>query len=145
MIVSAACRISPRRLTFPERFFLAAIDVPPVPLLASRPALLAMGTRSLSEFVSPALRLTISISFTIVSAHLVSIPCFVASRTDFTECSFSRLTAHHERRFLMRFKEIRREMLALAPAFLLIAAVSLGQPPQDSQIHVEITGLRNEK
>lgn len=45
----------------------------------------------------------------------------------------------------MRFKETRRAISALAAAFLLIATVSLGQPPQDNQIHVEVTGLRNDK
>ena len=45
----------------------------------------------------------------------------------------------------MRFNQTRREISALAGAFLSIAAVSLGQPPQHSQIHVEITGLRNDK
>jgi uncharacterized protein (DUF2141 family) len=44
----------------------------------------------------------------------------------------------------LRFKEIRGEMLTLAVAFPVIATVSLGKPPQDSQIHVEIVGLRND-
>ena len=45
----------------------------------------------------------------------------------------------------MRFKETRRELLALAGAVLLISSATRAQTPQANQIHVEIAGLRNDK
>jgi uncharacterized protein (DUF2141 family) len=47
----------------------------------------------------------------------------------------------------LRFKETRREVLALAGALLLVSSLALAQAqvPQDNQIHVEIDGLRNDK
>jgi len=44
----------------------------------------------------------------------------------------------------VRFKETRREILALA-GFILISSAAVAQAPQQNQIHVEITGLRNDK
>ena len=47
----------------------------------------------------------------------------------------------------MRVRERRREIFALAGAFLLLSSSALAQaqPPQENQIHVEIVGLRNDK
>jgi len=45
----------------------------------------------------------------------------------------------------LRFKEMQHEILALAGAALLVTSAALAQAPPESQIHVEITGLRNDK
>ena len=45
----------------------------------------------------------------------------------------------------MRFKETRREILAVSGTVLLISSAALAQAPQENQIHVEIAGLRNDK
>jgi uncharacterized protein (DUF2141 family) len=45
----------------------------------------------------------------------------------------------------LRFKETRREILALTGAVLLISSAALAQAPQKNQIHVEIAGLRDDK
>ena len=56
-----------------------------------------------------------------------------------------RLTTQKERRCPLRFKETRREIFALAGAFLWIfsSALTQAQPPQENQIRAEIVGLRN--
>jgi uncharacterized protein (DUF2141 family) len=45
----------------------------------------------------------------------------------------------------VRFKETRREILALTRAVLLISSAALAQAPRENQIHVEIAGLRDDK
>ena len=46
----------------------------------------------------------------------------------------------------MSYKETKRELFAIAGAFLLVvsSALAQSQPPQENQIHVEVVGLRND-
>jgi uncharacterized protein (DUF2141 family) len=53
--------------------------------------------------------------------------------------------AYQKRRCPLRFKETRREILALTRAVLLISSAALAQAPRENQIHVEIAGLRDDK
>jgi uncharacterized protein (DUF2141 family) len=98
------------------------------------------------ELVKPTSRLTMSTHLTIVSAHLVYqgwLQTTIENRQH--AVSGWGLRRIRKGRFPLRFKETRREIVALAGAVLVIACAALAQPPQENQIHVEIAGLRNDK